>query len=73
MAIDLVNAKIAVPDLEERRSLHVGLREIESIRVSRFTDTNGDERQVVTASSPFQLRILAAFGVDTSTRRSHVA
>ena len=32
----------------------------------RFVDGNGNDRQVITRPSPFQAKILAAFGVDTS-------
>jgi hypothetical protein len=39
----------------------------------RFSDTDGNQRQVVTRPSPFQAEILAALGVDTSAWRSRVA
>jgi len=38
----------------------------------RFVDGNDNERQVITRPSPFQAKILAAFGVDASAWRSGV-
>jgi hypothetical protein len=48
------------------------LRELARVRMIRFVHANGNERQVVTRPSPFQAQILAAFGVDTSARRSRI-
>jgi transposase len=74
MSIDLKARKLTDPDLEgQQLSARRALRELERIRMVRFSDTDGNERQVVTRPSPFQAEILAAFGVDTSTWRSRVA
>jgi transposase len=74
MAIDLAGAKITDPDLEAQQlSARRALRELERIRMIRFVDGNDNERQVITRPSQFQIKILAAFGVDTSTWRSRVA
>jgi len=74
MGLDLSAAKIADPDLEGQvLSPRRALRELERVRMIRFTDTSGDERQIVTRPSAFQESILAGFGVDTSTWRSRLA
>ena len=74
MALDLARAKITDPDLDgQQLSARRALRELERIRMIRFVDANGDERQVITRPGPFQAKILAAFGVDTSAWRSRVA
>ena len=74
MALDLAGAKITDPDLEgQQLTARRALRELERIRMIRFVDVNGDERQVITRPGPFQAKILAAFGVDTSAWRSRVA
>jgi transposase len=74
MALDLVGAKITGPDLEgQQLSARRALRELERIRMIRFVDANDNERQVITRPGPFQAKILAAFGVDTSAWRSRVA
>ena len=74
MGLDLSAAKIADPDLEGQvLSPRRALRELERVRMIRFTDTSGDERQIVTRPSPFQESILAGFGVDSSTWRSRLA
>jgi hypothetical protein len=62
-------------DLEERTlTERRAFREIKRVWTIRFTDNNGDERQVVTRSGPFRVRILAAFGGRHfhPTRCSHV-
>ena len=74
MALDLAGAKITDPDLEgQQLSARRALRELERIRMIRFVDANDNERQVITRPGPFQAKILAAFGVDTSAWRSRVA
>ena len=74
MGLDLSAAKIADPDLEGQvLSPRRALRELERVRMIRFTDTSGDERQIVTRPSPSQESILAGFGVDSSTWRSRLA
>jgi hypothetical protein len=74
MALDLAQAKITDPDLNgQQLSARRALRELERIGMVRFVDANGDERQVITRPGPFQAKILAAFGVDTSAWRSRVA
>ncbi len=74
MAIDLAGAKLTDPDLGDQvLSARRALRELERIRMVRFVDANGDERQVITRPGPFQAKILAAFSVDTSAWRSRVA
>ena len=74
MSIDLKARKLTDPDLEvQHLTARRGLRELERIRMVRFTDADGNERQVVTRPSPFQAEILAALGVDTSAWRSRVA
>ena len=74
MTLDLKARKLTDPDLEgQHLSARRGLRELERIRMVRFSDAEGNERQVVTRPSPFQAEILAALGVDTSAWRSRVA
>ena len=74
MTLDLKARKLTDPDLEgQHLSARRGLRELERIRMVRFSDTDGNQRQVVTRPSPFQAEILAALGVDTSAWRSRVA
>ena len=74
MSIDLKARKLTDPDLEgQHLSACRALRELERIRMVRFSDTDGNQRQVVTRPSPFQAEILAALGVDTSAWRSRVA
>jgi len=74
MGLDLSAAKIADPDLDAQvLSPRRALRELERVRMIRFTDSSGEERQIVTRPSPFQASILAGFGVDTSTWRSRLA
>ena len=74
MALDLVGAKLTDPDLEgQHLSARRALRELKRVRMVRFSDADGNERQVVTRPSPFQAKILAALGVDTSAWRSRVA
>jgi transposase len=74
MAIDLAASKLTDPDLDgQQLSARRALRELERIRMIRFVDGNDNERTVITRPSPFQVKILAAFGVDTSTWRSRVA
>jgi len=74
MALDLARAKITDPDLDgQQLSARRALRELERIRMIRFVDANDNERQVITRPGPFQAKILAAFGVDTSAWRSRVA
>jgi hypothetical protein len=74
MAIDLAASKLTDPDLDgQQLSARRALRELERIRMIRFVDGNDNERTVITRPSPFQAKILAAFGVDTSTWRSRVA
>ena len=66
MSIDLKARKLTDPDLEgQHLSARRGLRELERIRMVRFSDADGNQRQVVTRPSPFQAEILAALGVDT--------
>jgi transposase len=73
MALDLARAKITDPDLEgQQLTARRALRELERIRMIRFVDANDNERQVITRPGPFQAKILAAFGVDTSAWRSRV-
>jgi len=74
MSIDLKARKLTDPDLEgQHLSARRALRELERVRMVRFSDAEGNERQVVTRPNPFQAEILAALGVDTSTWRSRVA
>ena len=74
MTLDLVAHKLSDPDLEgQHLTARRALRELERVRMVRFTDADGNQRQVVTRPSPFQAKILAALGVDTSTWRSRVA
>ena len=74
MALDLAASKLTDPDLGEQFvTARRALRELERIRMIRFVDGNDNERQVITRPSPFQAKILAALGVDTSTWRSRVA
>lgn len=74
MALDLAGAKITDPDLEDQvLSAPRALRELERTRMIRFVDANDNERQVITCPGPFQAKILAAFGVNTSAWRSRVA
>jgi transposase len=74
MAIDLGASKLTDPDLGEQvLSARRALRELERIRMIRFVDSNDQERHVVTRPSPLQASILTAFGVETSTWRSHIA
>jgi transposase len=74
MAIDLGGAKLTDPDLGDQvLSARRALRELERIRLIRFVDSNGEERQVVTRPNPLQASILTAFGVETSAWRSRVA
>jgi transposase len=74
MALDLVGAKITDPDLEgQQLTARRALRELERIRMIRFSDADGNERQVITRPGPFQAKILASLGVDTSAWRSRVA
>ena len=74
MALDLAGAEITDPDLEgQQLTARRALRELERIRMVRFSDADGNEHQVVTRPSPFQAKILAALGVDTSAWRSRVA
>ena len=74
MTLDLKARKLTDPDLEgQHLSARRALRELERIRMVRFSDTDGNQRQVVTRPSPFQAEILAALGVDTSAWRSRVA
>jgi transposase len=74
MVIDLAAAKLTDPDLGDQvLPARRALRELERIRMVRFVDANGDERQVITRPGPFQAKILAAFSVDTSAWRSRVA
>jgi transposase len=74
MTLDLKARKLTDPDLEgQHLSARRALRELERIRMVRFSDAEGNERQVVTRPSPFQAEILAALGVDTSAWRSRVA
>jgi len=66
MSIDLKARKLTDPDLEgQHLTARRGLRELERIRMVRFSDTEANQRQVVTRPSPFQAEILAALGVDT--------
>jgi transposase len=74
MALDLAGAKITDPDLEGHQlTARRALRELERIRMIRFSDADGNERQVITRPGPFQAKILASLGVDTSAWRSRVA
>jgi transposase len=74
MTLDLVGAKLTDPDLEgQHLTARRALRELERIRMVRFSDTDGNQRQVVTRPSRFQAKILTALGVDTSAWRSRVA
>jgi transposase len=74
MAIDLAASKLTDPDLGgQQLSARRALRELERIRMIRFVDPNDNERQVITRPSPFQAKVLAALGVDTSAWRSRVA
>ena len=74
MALDLGAAKLTDPDLGDQvLSARRALRDLERIRMIRFVDANDNERQVITRPGPFQAKILAAFGVDTSAWRSRVA
>ena len=74
MAIDLAAAKLTDPDLGDQvLSARRALRELERVRMIRFSDADGNERQVITRPGPFQAKILAALGVDTSAWRSRVA
>jgi transposase len=74
MALDLAASKLTDPDLDgQQLSARRALRELERIRMIRFVDGNDNERTVITRPSPFQAKILAALGVDTSAWRSRVA
>ena len=74
MTLDLKARKLTDPDLEgQHLTARRALRELERVRMVRFTDAEGNQRQVVTRPSPFQAEILAALGVDTSAWRSRVA
>jgi transposase len=66
MTLELKARKLTDPDLEGQHfTTRRALRELERIRMVRFSDAEGNERQVVTRSSRFQAEILATFGVDT--------
>jgi len=74
MSIDLRARKLTDPDLEgQHLTARRALRELERVRILRFSEADGNEPQVVTRPSPFQAEILAALGVDTSAWRSRVA
>jgi transposase len=74
MTLDLKARKLTDPDLEgQHLSARRALRELERVRMVRFSDADGNQRHVVTRPNRFQVEILAAFGVDTSTWRSRVA
>jgi len=74
MALDLAGAEVTDPNLESPQlSARLALRELDRIRMIRFVDANGDERQVIMRPGLFQVKILAAFGVDTSAWRLRVA
>lgn len=74
ISIDLARGNLTDPDLAgQHLSARRALRELERVRMIRFSDGNGNDREVVTRPSPFQVEILAALGVDTSTWRSRVA
>jgi transposase len=74
ITIDLKAGKLTDPDLEgQHLTARRALRELERIRTVRFADVDGNQRQVITRPSPFQAKILAALGVDTSAWHSRVA
>jgi hypothetical protein len=74
MAIDLAAAKLTDLDLGDQvLSARQAVRELERLRMIRFVDPNGEERQVVTRPNPLQASILTAFGVGTFTWRSRIA
>jgi len=74
ITLDLARVKLTDPDLEgQPLTARRALRELERVRMIRFSDANGDERQVITRPTPFQAKILAALGVDTAAWRSRVA
>jgi hypothetical protein len=74
MTLDLKARKLTDPDLEgQHLTARRALLELERVRMVRFTDAEGNQRQVVTRPSPFQAEILASLGVDTSAWRSRVA
>jgi len=57
MALDLAGAKITDPDLEgQQLSARRALRELERVRMVRFSDAEGNERQVVTRPTPSRPR-----------------
>jgi transposase len=73
MSIDLKARKLTDPDLEgQQLTARRALCELERVRMVRFSDADGNERQIVTQPSPFQAKILAALSVDTSAWRSRV-
>ncbi len=71
MTRDLEAHRLMDPDLKDQvLSPRRALRELERIRAVRLVGADGIPRQVITRPSPLQAKILAAFGVDTSTWRS---
>ncbi len=73
-AIDLAQAHLRESDvITQHLTARRALRELERVRQVAFTDQHGNERQVLTRPSALQAKILAAFGVDTSTWSSRIA
>jgi len=74
MTRDLETHLVRDPDLKDQvLSPRRALRELERIRAVRLVGADGIPRQVITRPSPLQSKILAAFGVDTSTWRPQLA
>jgi len=74
MVIDLAQADLRDSDvITKHLTARRALRELERVRQVAFTDQHGNERQVLTRPSALQAKILAAFGVDTSTWSSRIA
>jgi len=74
MTRDLETHLVRDPDLKDQvLSPRRALRELERIRAVRLVGADGIPRQVITRPSPLQAKILAAFGVDTSTWRPQLA
>jgi hypothetical protein len=74
MVIDLAQAHLRDPDVTTQHlTAPRALRELERVRQVAFTDQHGNERKVLTRPRALQAKILAAFGVDTSTWRSRIA
>jgi transposase len=73
MGQDLAHAKVMDPDVEGQIiSPRRALRELERIRAVQLVADDGSARQIITKPTPFQAKILAAFGVDTGTWQSRL-